>query len=270
MSLFSFATNALSNVGKAIESTVIVPVGNTIANALGAKSAPVTTESFNSSNAGKVYTGVLGTAAVAAAAVVATGTATGQAVLSTAAQAAKSFVVANPVKTGIALAAAPVAINIVAGSPKVQDAIVNYPSKAAQFGTDISSAIENPSLSSISNVVKNNPVLSAVTVGAAAVGIGAVTAPIVASALNTRAENKNTAAALQGNSPQQVSASPLPSGNLPASSPLPQPIAAGSAKPLKKAKKKKKKSPAKKKKTSKKKKKSIKRKKSKTKSKHKK
>jgi len=98
-----------------------------------------------------------------------------------------SAAVAHPV---LALAT-PVVAGAVISSSSARHAVVNAPSALADFGSSIGQAIDNPSLSSITNVVKEHPVLSTITAGAAALAAGGLVSTAV-TALNTRSVNKNT------------------------------------------------------------------------------
>lgn len=90
---------------------------------------------------------------------------------------------------------APVAIGALTTSEKAREGVLNAPSSLANFGANVGKVIESPSLATIKETFKENPVIAtAATLGAAAVvggGIG-LAANTVATALNTRATNANT------------------------------------------------------------------------------
>lgn len=121
-------------------------------------------ESFEK-QAGKV---LVNTGTVAAA-VLTGGTSTGRTVATTVIKA----LTPTTAKGALTLAiAAPVTVGVLKETKKPLDVIVKAPGALTAFGSDVGKAIEDPSLSSITNIVKENPTVSAV-VGGLAIGAGA-------------------------------------------------------------------------------------------------
>ena len=127
-------------------------------------------------------------------------------------ESAGSKFLSNPItttKTVATTAAAGLAgiagVNLLATSGTARAAVLNAPSSAASLGSDIGKAIDNPSISSLSNIYKNNPVLAG---GLTALGIGAAgygLSSTVSTILNTSAVKKNTiATAASGGSANSV------------------------------------------------------------------
>lgn len=106
-------------------------------------------------------------------------------------------IVSNPVgavKTG---AVAVVGTNILLSSKKAQQAVVKTPSALAKLGTDIGKTIDNPSVSNITSLIKENK--EAVAVIGIAAGTAAVSAGLTYA--NTQAVKKNTEATLKAATP---------------------------------------------------------------------
>lgn len=111
-------------------------------------------------------------------------------------KAATSFATA-PLKTQVIVTGATiVGGSALLNSPSLTKSVINAPSSLSNFGGNIGKAIENPSLSSISTIAKENPILTA---GTAAIGIATVAGGVgtVATVLNTRSVNKNTEAIVE-------------------------------------------------------------------------
>lgn len=91
----------------------------------------------------------------------------------------------------------------VLNSKNLQSGLVNAPSGLANFGSNIGKAADNPSLSSVGTIYKENPVIAttATVLGGGALlgGIGSL-ASTAATALNTKSVNANTAATAGGSS----------------------------------------------------------------------
>lgn len=96
----------------------------------------------------------------------------------------------------LTVVATPVIISAVASSSKLQKGIINAPSSLAQFGGNLGSLAEDPTLENLTRVAKDNPVLTAaagvtglLAVGTAVRGV----AGIIATTMNTNAVKANTA-----------------------------------------------------------------------------
>jgi len=198
MSFFSSIGNIATNALKTFETVVQHPIesaktiGNQTAfNALSEKTnaAPLTTQIKN----------ILVSTGTVAAAVALPGTATGRSIVAAAGSSIAKVIAANPIKTIVATAAAIPIVSAVVQSPKLQSGLANAPSNLANFGGNIGKAIENPSIASVTNIVKENPILSTITVGGAALAAGTA-ANTVATYLNTRATKTNTESTLDSGS----------------------------------------------------------------------
>lgn len=93
--------------------------------------------------------------------------------------------------------AAPVVAGALMSSQKVRSEVVNLPSTLTEFGADIGNAIDNPSLSSLGQIVKDNPVASSVAAAGilGVAGLGA--ASLISNVANTQAVKANTKATKQ-------------------------------------------------------------------------
>jgi len=130
---------------------------------------------------------VTGVGAVADA--VAAGSA-GEVVASTVGTVAKA-VIANPVKAIVAGATGLAAVGFVSQGGKSAASVANIPEDIENFGSNIATDVNNPSIANTLQIVKQNPILS----GLAVLGTGLVTSTAlntVATALNTRATNAST------------------------------------------------------------------------------
>jgi hypothetical protein len=105
--------------------------------------------------------------------------------------------IANPKTALVTAAAIPIVTGIVASAPtKSFNAVSSVPRNLANFGSNVGNVIQNPSISSVTTLVKENPIISA---GVALAGVGAAgygLSGIVSNVLNTEAVKKNTAATL--------------------------------------------------------------------------
>jgi len=134
----------------------------------GAAKQKVLNESVEKS-IGKV---ILNTGTVAAA-VVTGGTAAGRAAVTTAVpKIVKAITPTTPKAILTTAIAAPIAIGVLKETKKPLEAITKAPGALTAFGSDVGKAIENPSISSITNIVKENPTVSAIA-GGLAIGAGA-------------------------------------------------------------------------------------------------
>lgn len=109
---------------------------------------------------------------------------------------AKSLIPATTKGKVIAAVATPIAIGAIASSPKLQTGLITAPSSLVNFGTNVGKIIENPSLATVKETVKENPLISSAVAlgGAAAIGGGlGLLANTVATAINTKATNINSA-----------------------------------------------------------------------------
>lgn len=94
----------------------------------------------------------------------------------------------------ITAAAAVVTVPALVSSPKLVEKVVNAPSELAQFGADIGELVENPSIESVKELVKESPVIStAAALGTVAV-VGLGTAGIISGVSNTLAIKESTKA----------------------------------------------------------------------------
>lgn len=90
-----------------------------------------------------------------------------------------------------AVVATPIAAGVVTSSAKARESIIKTPGGLVNLGSNIGSAIENPSLSSISKIYKDNPVLASgatIAAGAATLGGLGLAANTVVTSLNTSAQ----------------------------------------------------------------------------------
>lgn len=74
-------------------------------------------------------------------------------------------------------------------------AILAVPAATNSFAKDVTNLGLNPTLQNAKDTLVNNKAMSAIALGSAGVAVGAVTAPVIASFLNTRAIEKNTSGA---------------------------------------------------------------------------
>lgn len=104
---------------------------------------------------------------------------------------AASTIAASPIKSALAGAAGLVGVGVVASNPKAATAAVtNAPSSLVNFGSNVGQFVENPSLLAAEKTLKENPLVSAVVIGAGGV-LGAKAATAVANIVTTE---RNTAA----------------------------------------------------------------------------
>jgi hypothetical protein len=154
----------------------------------------------------------------------------------------------SPIKSTAAIGVGIIGVNAAKSSPKVATAILNTPSSLANFGSNIGKAVENPNLTSITNIAKQNPLLTAGTVLAAGIAAG-TTLNTVATVLNTRATNQNSNStvntATMPTAPVQAQPAPInylvtqpmPVAATPQPAPIPKTTAVGKKKSKKKKKK---------------------------------
>jgi len=107
----------------------------------------------------------------------------------------KAFSSLNPLQKVAVVAATPVAASVVVTSKSAQQAILNAPSSLVNFGANIGKAIDNPSLKSVANIAKENPLLTTAVVGGATIAAATGVTGLVSNyltAANTRAMVTNT------------------------------------------------------------------------------
>lgn len=95
----------------------------------------------------------------------------------------------------ISIVATPVVVGAVVENPKIAVEAAKTPSKLANFGSNASALLANPSVDNLKTLVKENPVIAAGTAlaGAAVVGGGlGLAANTAATYFNTQSTNKNT------------------------------------------------------------------------------
>jgi len=110
-----------------------------------------------------------------------------QATKSVASKAVSSFGKASlPTQAGIVIGG-----TIIAKSSRAKQQLSQAPSSFNQFTTNVANAYDNPSLENISQIGKDNPIISGLAVGGAVIGAGKG-AGALASLLNTSAINKQT------------------------------------------------------------------------------
>lgn len=83
-------------------------------------------------------------------------------------------------------------------SPKLRSAVASAPSGLVNFGANVGSLVEDPSISNLSKIAKENPVIAAGAVATGLIGAGAAVrgvASIAATAINTGAIRENTGVA---------------------------------------------------------------------------
>jgi hypothetical protein len=107
----------------------------------------------------------------------------------------------NPLtKIGV-IASTPIAVGAFSSSSTLRKGAVSLPSSLVQFGTNIGSFADKPSMSSATDIFKANPVLTS-AVGLATVGVaGYGASSLVSNYLNTKAVKENTASMLTANTP---------------------------------------------------------------------
>jgi hypothetical protein len=109
----------------------------------------------------------------------------------TVAKVAAKTIAANPVKSVVAAGAGLIGVGVAAKSPtKAAAAITSAPSSLVNFGSNVAGFTENPSLLAAEKILKENPLVSSVVIGAAGV-VGAKAATAVANIVTTE---RNTAA----------------------------------------------------------------------------
>jgi len=110
--------------------------------------------------------------------------------------AAKSVFTALPTSAkAVSILATPVVVGAVVQNPQIAVEAAKTPSKLANFGSNASALLANPSVDNLKTLVKENPLIStgAALAGTAAVGGGlGLAANTAATYLNSRATNKNT------------------------------------------------------------------------------
>jgi len=176
---------------------------------------------------------VAAVAAIAAAPVAIGGaatTATRSAIRAVASTVATSYAGAS-LKTQIAVPAfALVGAGVLSQTKKPVETLLNTPSGLVNFGSNVGTLIENPSLENLTTIAKENPGISGLAVAGGLLAAGTAVrgvAGIAATALNTSAVKENTqASALMQEvtsnsddlpsmgSPQALNASPLASSTL--------------------------------------------------------
>jgi len=178
MSVFSFIGGITSTIGKTVEKAVVLPIGNAIAHAISPNAVPQTVESFNATKTGRLLTTGIGASIVALP--------IAYAGVGTVAKAA----VTNPVKTGVVI----VGGSVLGSSEKAQNLVAsqtaNLPGNLNQFGSNIGKAVQDPSVATITQIAKDNPVLSSI----AALGATYAGYKVVAPALAIESTRANTSA----------------------------------------------------------------------------
>jgi hypothetical protein len=178
-------------------------VVNTLSAAVGIKGGGVVSNTGN-----KTIDSALGAAAshpFVSAAVVATvinpmaaGTVAKKAVSSL----ASSFGSASLGQKAAVVVAAPVVASALAASPSLRSGLVSAPASLSNFGTNLGSLAENPSLSNLTKIAKENPVIAAAAAAGGLLIAGSAVrgvASIAATALNTSAVKANTATSSKSN-----------------------------------------------------------------------
>jgi len=158
----------LKNIGRLITSNIVIPTANIIGSGInliaGKKVATsVTAEEVFGGKAGKVYETILG------------GSASALALVSIPIIIKKIIPVIKtaPLKSAVTGAVAIIGGSAILQSPTLQEKVVNTNiiGSLSEFGGNIGGVIESPSIASITELVKDNPILA----GAVAVlGIGAI------------------------------------------------------------------------------------------------
>jgi hypothetical protein len=101
----------------------------------------------------------------------------------------------TPIQQVGGIAAATVAVPAVISSTKLQQTVIKAPSALVNFGSNIGKAIDNPTLENITNIAKENPIVTSLagiaTVAAVGGGIG-LAANTISTMTNTAATKKNT------------------------------------------------------------------------------
>lgn len=154
------------------------------------------------SGVAKIATIVASTAVVGGAVLAAAPTASSGA-LGVAARTVVKAVTPTTVKGAVGLAvAAPIVYGVVKSNPEgAQNAIAAAPGNLANFGQNVGDLVNNPSLETLKETFKENPVISTVVAGAGVAAIGGgigLAANSVATYLNSKATKANTAATLGG------------------------------------------------------------------------
>lgn len=276
---FKSAANSFLNtnpVGQAIKTTLNFTTAATahpIQAVQAVASGTVSTfeNKFYSQPLSKQITQIVTTTGTAAAALVGGSALASSAKAGTLVPAVVSAAKAKPLVTAAAAIIAPGVIASAITNPKTQSAIINAPSAATNFGTNLVNLATNPSIQNVKTTFQENPILTGITGAAAAIATGAATAPVISTILNTSAVKANTKATESSSSNPIIS---IPKGESISSSPTPVTIVnqipatptttssstlSPTATPKKKASKPKKKAKKKVKKKAKKKKKTIKR-----------
>jgi len=182
----------LSSIGKFVERVAIVPTGNVIASGIskltGIPVTKQTQESAFGSKAGQVYTNILG------AGVVTGGVAVASTIPASSYLAGLKYTLTNPLAVvkgaGVTLGAT-AGVSALVSSPKLREKVLGIPEGAINVGTNIGSFAETPTLENGLRIVKENPGLSAVALGALLLSLG-YTASLIASIMNTKAIKENT------------------------------------------------------------------------------
>jgi len=124
-----------------------------------------------------------------------------KALTSIASTVSKAFTASSLTTKAAVIVATPVVASTLATSSKARSSLVNTPKSLVTFGTNLGSVIDNPSISSVTKLAKDSPVITAATAlaGVAAVGGGiGLAANTVATYVNSKATKSNTAATLGG------------------------------------------------------------------------
>lgn len=104
----------------------------------------------------------------------------------------------------IAAVTAPIAVGAVVKQPKAAaEAVIKAPKELAQFGGNVADVAVNPSKESVSNLIKESPVLTAAAGAAGLAAVGGSVAGLVSGAL-TRGEIKKQTEALTTLAEKQV------------------------------------------------------------------
>jgi hypothetical protein len=205
--------SSLSNIGTKALNTLTVAIAHPIKTATAAVSPKTTindviTEHFKQPLSKQITETVLGTASIAAtiaggAAI--SGAAKAGTLLSKTATIAKALIPATAKGKVVAAVVAPIVASAVIQKPSL---ITEVPSKVLNFQTNVGSLVANPSVSSAVSLVKENPVISSVLLGAGALALGKGVAGTVATISNTLAVKESTKATKEAVAALPTSAAP--------------------------------------------------------------
>jgi len=153
--------------------------------------------------------------------------------------------------------AIPVAASVLTKSEKARSAVLDAPSSLSNFGTNIATVIENPSVATAKQVFTDNPIIAGGAVAAAVGGAALALAPVIASTRQTEAIQEQTeqigqqqfSAQPYNPTPQVIQIMPVPAQTVQAPAVVAPSEAAPAVSTPKKKKKKPKKKAKKKKKT---------------------